>query len=94
MFVLRVSEELEIKISDFGLAKEVGHDDSYVMAKKTKLPIKWMSIESLNGVFSEKSDVVSMIVTLSWYSIDQQVEFLFENNFLEVAHNAVTLVLL
>ena len=55
----RVSEDLEIKISDFGLAKEVGHDDSYVMGKKTKLPIKWMAIESLNGVFSEKSDVVS-----------------------------------
>ena len=64
LFVYRVSEELEIKISDFGLAKEVGHDDSYVMGKKTKLPIKWMSIESLNGVFSEKSDVVSMIVAL------------------------------
>ena len=57
----RVSEDFEIKISDFGLAKEVGHDDSYVMAKKTKLPLKWMSIESLNGVFSEKSDVVISI---------------------------------
>ena len=59
-----MSEDLQIKISDFGLAKEVGHDDSYVMAKKTKLPIKWMSIESLNGVFSEKSDVVSGILPL------------------------------
>ena len=53
-----MSEDLEIKISDFGLAKEIGHDDSYIMAKKMKLPIKWMAVESLNGVFSEKSDVV------------------------------------
>ena len=36
------------------------------MAKKTKMPIKWMSIESLNGVFSEKSDVVSEQLSLLW----------------------------
>ncbi len=59
---------MEIKISDFGLAKEMGSDESYLMERKTKLPIKWMSIESLNGVFSEKSDVVSCLLEPAFLS--------------------------
>ena len=51
-----------IKVSDFGLTEDVyarnyfrqGREDGVV-----KLPVKWMSPESLNdGVFTEKSDVV------------------------------------
>ena len=51
-----------IKVSDFGLTEDVyarnyfrqGREDGVV-----KLPVKWMSPESLNdGVFSEKTDVV------------------------------------
>ena len=51
-----------IKVSDFGLTEDVyarnyfrqGREDGVV-----KLPVKWMSPESLNdGVFTEKTDVV------------------------------------
>ena len=51
-----------IKVSDFGLTEDVyarnyfrqGREDGVV-----RLPVKWMSPESLNdGVFTEKTDVV------------------------------------
>ena len=52
-----------MKVGDFGLAEDVyttgyfrqGKDDAI------KLPFKWMAPESLrDGLFSEKSDVVSL----------------------------------
>ena len=52
-----------MKVGDFGLAEDVytrgyfrqGKDDA------VKLPFKWMAPESLrDGLFSEKSDVVSL----------------------------------
>ena len=56
-----------IKVADFGLAEsmEDTSKDYYRQDLKqdsvVKLPMKWMAIESLNdGVFSEKSDVVSI----------------------------------
>ena len=54
-----------IKVSDFGLTEDVyaknyfrqGREDGVV-----KLPVKWMSPESLNdGVFTEKTDVVQSL---------------------------------
>ena len=60
----RIDLHFVIKISDFGLSEDVysknyfrqGEGDSSI-----KLPVKWMAPESLSdGVFSEKSDVVSV----------------------------------
>ena len=54
-----------MKVGDFGLAEDVyttgyfrqGKDDT------VKLPFKWMAPESLrDGLFSEKSDVVSLVI--------------------------------
>ena len=54
-----------IKVSDFGLTEDIyarnyfrqGREDGVV-----KLPVKWMSPESLNdGVFTEKTDVVQSL---------------------------------
>ena len=51
-----------IKISDFGLSKDVFQRNYYregVDGEVAKLPVKWMAPESLSdGHFSEKSDVV------------------------------------
>jgi len=58
----RIDLHHTIKVSDFGLTEDVyarnyfrqGREDGVV-----RLPVKWMSPESLNdGVFTEKTDVV------------------------------------
>ena len=58
----RIDEVGLIKVADFGLAKST-YEKLYfrqVMGDSVKLPIKWMAIECIeDGVFSEKSDVVS-----------------------------------
>ena len=52
-----------IKVADFGLSEDV-YSKNYFRQEKgdaeVRLPIKWMALESLqDGVFSEKTDVVS-----------------------------------
>lgn len=46
-----------MKISDFGLSRE---GDRYQMTCTSRLPIKWLSPETLNtGLYTQKSDVFS-----------------------------------
>ena len=51
-----------IKVSDFGLTEDIYSRNYYRQGREdgvVKLPVKWMSPESLNdGVFTEKTDVV------------------------------------
>ena len=59
----RVNTLLSIKIADFGLAKDVYSTEYYRVDKHTRLPVKWMSLESLlDGYFDEKTDVVRSII--------------------------------
>ena len=58
-----------IKVADFGLSEDIYAKNYYRQSDteecKVKLPIKWMALESLHdGVFSEKTDVVSLMQTL------------------------------
>lgn len=64
-----------IKVADFGLTEDVYSQNYFRQAVKghpnntdaspVKLPIKWMALESLHeGLFSEKTDVVSQQRTL------------------------------
>ena len=59
----RIEINNTIKVSDFGLSEDI-YAKNYFRQDKTagvKLPVKWMAPESLNdGLFSEKSDVVSL----------------------------------
>ena len=52
-----------VKVADFGLSKST-YEKLYFRQEKSdnvKLPIKWLAVESIeDGVFSEKSDVVSV----------------------------------
>jgi len=59
-FTTRVNEDLNIKVSDFGLARDVYTTDYYRHKGGEKLPVKWMAIEALKDrISNEKTDVVS-----------------------------------
>nr|CAI5832843.1 unnamed protein product [Callosobruchus analis] len=53
-----VSTDKCVKLADFGLSRWMGDDQSYYKASKGKLPVKWMSPESINfRRFTTASDV-------------------------------------
>ena len=69
---LRIDSHFLIKITDFGLSEDMFLRNYYkevAAGEMTKLPVKWMSPESLSdGHFSEKSDVVCFSSLLVIYS--------------------------
>ena len=59
----RVDEDKTIKISDFGLCRDVYVSDYYRLSRSSKVPVKWMPPESLHdGMYSHQSDVVSVVI--------------------------------
>ncbi len=60
----RIDAKGIIKVADFGLSEDVYTSNYYCQGKEkeTKLPIRWMAVESIvDGIYSEKSDVVRHI---------------------------------
>uniref|UniRef100_A0A8C5JZP7 Receptor-type tyrosine-protein kinase FLT3 n=1 Tax=Jaculus jaculus TaxID=51337 RepID=A0A8C5JZP7_JACJA len=54
-----------VKICDFGLARDILTDSSYVVRGNARLPVKWMAPESLfEGIYTIKSDVWSYGILL------------------------------
>jgi hypothetical protein len=47
-----------MKISDFGLSRDVHYNDYYRKRGNGRLPIKWMALEALDShVYTVQSDV-------------------------------------
>ena len=68
--IYRIDANGVIKVADFGLAEDV-YTANYYRWKKgdtnMKFPVRWMAPESTrDGIFTEKSDVVSTNIELLW----------------------------
>ena len=68
LFIYRIDDNGIIKVADFGLSEDIYSQNYFRQLEgdnsspPVKLPLKWMALESIHdGLFSEKSDVVSTI---------------------------------
>ena len=58
--LIRVDDQLIVRVADFGLARDVYALDYYRQQTTNRLPVKWMAPETLNDrISNEKTDVVS-----------------------------------
>ncbi|XP_015241129.1 PREDICTED: tyrosine-protein kinase receptor UFO [Cyprinodon variegatus] len=60
-----LNENMNVSVADFGLSKKIYNGDYYRQGRISKMPVKWIAIESLaDRVYTTKSDVWSFGVTM------------------------------
>lgn len=59
-----------MKISDFGLARDIALNENYVKTTSGLLPYKWMSPESMiDRVYNKKTDMYVSFVSFGQVSV-------------------------
>ena len=59
-----------MKISDFGLARDIALNENYVKTTSGLLPYKWMSPESMiDRLYNKKTDVYVSFVSFGQVSV-------------------------
>ena len=54
---------LNVKVADFGLTRDIYETDYYRQHHKSLVPVKWMAPESLyDRISNEKTDVVCVVI--------------------------------
>lgn len=62
----RLDENMNVSVADFGLSKKIYSGDYYRQGCASKLPVKWLALESLaDNLYTTHSDVVSLAL-LHW----------------------------
>ncbi|KAG8183298.1 hypothetical protein JTE90_025998 [Oedothorax gibbosus] len=60
-----LAKQKVVKISDFGLSRDIYEGDAYLKKSRGRVPVKWMAIESLEDqIYTSRSDVWSFGVVL------------------------------
>lgn len=63
-----MDDQLNIRVADFGLARDVYASDYYRQQTTNRLPVKWMAPETLNDrISNEKTDVVSIVKLIAQF---------------------------
>lgn len=71
---------MTVCVADFGLSKKIYSGDYYRQGSVSKLPVKWIALESLaDNVYTTQSDVVMYIFALTSCSKKWKVECFFKN---------------
>ncbi|GCB74834.1 hypothetical protein scyTo_0020260, partial [Scyliorhinus torazame] len=64
-WAMTLNENMNVCVADFGLSKKIYNGDYYRQGRISKMPVKWIAIESLaDRVYTSKSDVWSYGVTM------------------------------
>lgn len=59
---------MSVCVADFGLSKKIYSGDYYRQGSVSKLPVKWIALESLaDNVYTTQSDVVMKTICLLHY---------------------------
>lgn len=72
----RLDENMNVSVADFGLSKKIYSGDYYRQGCASKLPVKWLALESLaDNLYTTHSDVVSFaLLHLGTTAIPAEVE--------------------
>ncbi|XP_065910255.1 uncharacterized protein [Dysidea avara] len=71
-----VDADLTVKVSDFGLSRDIYENDYYLLTHDAKVPVKWMAPESIyDKIYTHQSDVVPNNAVLLEHFIKSTANF-------------------